>query len=444
MSGDTTQAPRFSPESIQVTNGHISSPPLSWDEVVLGDIATYYGGLTGKTKDDFGGDGKPFVPYSNVFANAALDPDSLDRVALGVGETQKRVQYGDILITGSSETLQEAGMSSVVLHDPGELYLNSFCFGVRVTSPGILDPEFAQYLFRSQNVRRGIVHFAQGTTRFNLSKRELMKLRLTLPSIPEQREIARVLGAWNRALADLDALLDAKRERARGLAQRLLAGQARQPEFVQSPEAQPSRIGDLPADWQYVRIGDVAEEVKRRNKRGEDLPVLSCTKYDGLVDSLSYFGKQVFGDDTSSYRVVSRGEFAYATNHIEEGSIGYQDIYPAGLVSPIYTVFKTSERVDDGFLYRLVKSETYRQLFEAWTNSSVDRRGSLRWKDFSLIRIPLPSVKEQRQIAAVLDAAEAEIGALSDQRDALAIQKKGLMQRLLTGEIRVPASSLAD
>ena len=172
---------------------------------------------------------------------------------------------------------------------------------------------------------------------------------------------------------------------------------------------------------------------------GRDLPVLSCTKYDGLVDSLTYFGRQIFSEDTSTYKVVRRHQFAYATNHIEEGSIGYQDLYDEALISPMYTVFATAPGVDDRFLYALLKTEMYRQIFERSTSASVARRGSLRWNEFARIHVPLPSLAEQTAIVDVLHACDQEIALLSRKLTLLQQQKQGLMQQLLTGKVRLSA-----
>ena len=187
-----------------------------------------------------------------------------------------------------------------------------------------------------------------------------------------------------------------------------------------------------------MEIGKIAREVSTLNDNDDDLPILSCTKHDGLVDSLNYFDKKVFSHDTSKSKIVLRGQFAYATNHIEEGSIGYQDLVPAGLVSPIYTVFQTNaKKVDDGYFYKLLKTEKLRQIFSANTNASVDRRGSLRWKDFARIHIPVPPLDEQREINAALDHAKQEIALLHAEVKALKQQKRGLMQKLLTGQWRL-------
>ena len=149
------------------------------------------------------------------------------------------------------------------------------------------------------------------------------------------------------------------------------------------------------------------------------------------------FGKKVYSDDTSNYRMVLRGEFAYATNHIEEGSIGYQNLCDAGLVSPIYTVFKATEEVDDTYLFRVLKSPLLVHIYRANTSSSVARRGSLRYDEFSAIHIWLPCKKEQTAIANILYTCDEELRLLRSQRTAIDQQKRGLMQRLLTGKIRV-------
>lgn len=271
----------------------------------------------------------------------------------------------------------------------------------------------------------------------NISQESVLRMVLPVPPHEEQCRIAQLLGEWESAIEKTEQLIAAKLRRNEVLSNRLLFGHAR----FGAGNTQKIRAlhwFSAPSDWQVVEIGKIAREVSALNGSDDGLPVLSCTKYDGLVDSLEYFDKQVFSHDTSKYKVVGRGQFAYATNHIEEGSIGYQDFVDAGLVSPIYTVFQSdAKRINDGYFYKLLKTEKLRQIFSARTNSSVDRRGSLRWKDFARIHIPLPPLDEQREINAVLDDARREIVLLQTEVKALKQQKRGLMQKLLTGQWRV-------
>ena len=194
----------------------------------------------------------------------------------------------------------------------------------------------------------------------------------------------------------------------------------------------------IPDDWDFLSIESIAEQFTKKNSDENDYPVLSCSKYVGFVDSLKYFKKKVYSDNTSGYKIIEHGCFGFPSNHIEEGSIGYQNLYEAGLVSPIYTVFKAKNKlVNDLFLYKLLKTEHYRQIFAAATNASVDRRGSLRWKEFSKIKIMLPSLKEQQKIVSVLSAADREVETLQQKLEFIKQEKKALMQQLLTGKRRV-------
>lgn len=155
-----------------------------------------------------------------------------------------------------------------------------------------------------------------------------------------------------------------------------------------------------------VQLGNFAEEVSRRATSDAKLPVYSVTKHKGFVPSLEYFKKQVFSRDTKGYKVVEPGEIAYATIHLDEGSIG---VCPAAsLISPMYTVFKVDEtQVDVNYLGRLLKSPRALSIYATLGKGSVHRRASISFDRLSKIRVPLPSFAEQRRITTILDKADA-------------------------------------
>jgi type I restriction enzyme S subunit len=271
----------------------------------------------------------------------------------------------------------------------------------------------------------------------NITKSDIMDFGILLPPLPEQERLGEILSGTDHLITLTDSLLALRLEYKRGLIQQLVTGKMRFKEFVKGGKKVKTRYGDFPEDWSQVHISDIADEAGKKNGGGRELPVLSCTKHRGLVNSLEYFGKRIFSEDTSTYRIVERGDFAYATNHIEEGSIGYQNLHDAALISPMYTVFRTKPGVDHEFFWKLIKTELYRHIFEVNTSGSIARRGALRWDEFALIKVFLPTVPEQKRIAAVLNICDEEIKLLEKQLDALKEQKRGLMQKLLTGEIRV-------
>jgi type I restriction enzyme S subunit len=244
------------------------------------------------------------------------------------------------------------------------------------------DVRFLGYFLRCENhrLRNCVTTAGHGTGRLPLVRVD-RGISNTSPPLHEQRKIADILGTWDEALENLDVLISAKDRRKQALMQQLLTGKRRLKEFDESKGlTKRDRFGIYPADWNRRELGEITCEVSARNADCGNMPVLSCAKHHGLVPSEEYFGKKIYADDTSTsnYRVVRRSEFAYATNHIEEGSLGYQDICDAGLVSPIYTVFKTTAEVDDTYLYRVLKSPLLIHLYRVNISASVDRRGSLR------------------------------------------------------------------
>lgn len=286
---------------------------------------------------------------------------------------------------------------------------------------------------------RNIINFLsrQGAGRYKLNKAGLEKLPILLPPLPEQKKIATILSTWDEAIATTEKLLANSERIKKSLDQLLLTGISRTSSFKGRGHAQ-TRYGQIPDDWRFVQIGEVAQPLSQRNNERKETPVLSCSKHVGFVHSLAYFKKKVYSDDTSNYIEVPRGAFGFPSNHIEEGSIGYQDIVDLGIVSPIYTVFKTNGEVNDHYLFKLLKTEHYRQIFSAATNSSVDRRGNLRWKEFAKIHVPLPTLAEQNAISDRIKAAEQICESHALQLESLKRQKSALMQQLLTGKRRVP------
>ena len=163
-----------------------------WELKSLGEIGETFNGLSGKNKDNFG-KGKPYIQYKQIFDSSRVQLENCGLVEISKSENQNSVRYGDVFFTISSETSNEIGMSSVLLDKVSEVYLNSFCFGYRLLSFQILHPLFSSYLFRSSIFRNKIVKLAQGSTRYNMSKVELMKLTISLPCEKEQTSISQFL-----------------------------------------------------------------------------------------------------------------------------------------------------------------------------------------------------------------------------------------------------------
>jgi len=407
--------------------------PPNWKIVKLKEIGTFTKG-SGITKSDLIDDGVPCIRYGEIYTtHDFIIKKFYSFINSKIAQSSKRIFAGDILFAGSGETAEEIG-KCVAYIGSDEAYAGGDIVILRVEQG---DPKFLGFLLNHDIANQQKSKLGQGHSVVHIYSSHLENIIIPFPSLPEQRKIAEILSTWDEAIAKTEQLIAALRQRKKGLMQRLLNGQVRFPGFEKSKEKKTTKYGEIPVDWNYVSISEIAHQISLKNSKKNNLPVLSCTKYDGLVDSLKYFGRQIYSDDTSTYKIVKRNQFAFATNHIEEGSIGYQNVYDQALISPMYTVFETNVKIDDGYLYKLLKTELYRHIFEVNTSASVARRGSLRWNVFEQIKIPLPSLEEQRVISKVLDACTQEIDQTKTYLEALNKQKKGLMQQLLTGKVRV-------
>lgn len=192
------RGPQSPKDAEALADAEVLEAYLEWEEKRLGEVFNSYNGLTGKTKENFGF-GKPYIKYTQVFNNSKIDIQNFDFVEINDDDNQNSVEFGDAFFTVSSETPHEVGMSSVLLDKVNDVYLNSFCFGIRPKSKN-LNPLYYRYFFRSKNFRKEVVKLAQGSTRYNMSKVEFMKIIIQIPSLPEQQKIADFLSAIDESI----------------------------------------------------------------------------------------------------------------------------------------------------------------------------------------------------------------------------------------------------
>jgi type I restriction enzyme S subunit len=197
----------------------------TWETVRLLDVGSTYGGLTGKSKDDFRTGTATFVTFMEVMAGIRLRGTRLERVHVGPEERQNHVLRGDVLFNGSSETPDEVALAAVVDYDPSpRTYLNSFCFGYRLKRHDRIDPTFLAHFFRARQGRDLIAALAQGATRYNIAKTKLMATELVLPPVDEQQAVVKALSSAEDELDILVARLAKARAVKQGMMQQLLSG----------------------------------------------------------------------------------------------------------------------------------------------------------------------------------------------------------------------------
>jgi len=198
-----------------------------WEVKRLGEIGYTYGGLTGKSKVDFGHGSARYITFMNIMTNVLISPNGFENVDVSASENQNRTVQGDLFFNGSSETPEEVGMCSLLAEEFENLYLNSFCFGFRLRDHQAASGLYLAYYFRSSSGRELLSSLAQGATRYNLSKRALMAVQVKLPTSEEQTAIAEVLADMDADLAALEAQAAKARAVKQGMMQELLTGRVR-------------------------------------------------------------------------------------------------------------------------------------------------------------------------------------------------------------------------
>ena len=179
----------------------------------LGEIGTTVSGLRGKSKHDFTEGNAPYISYVDIYKNPGIDFIPEKRVKVEASENQSAVKLGDVLVTGSSETRNQCGMTAVITSQPSvSIYVNSFCFIWR-PNPGIdLDPHFAKHLFRGRAFRDQVIQTANVVTRQNISKPKFLAIEIPLPPVMVQRKIASILNEFEKLEAELETELKAELE----------------------------------------------------------------------------------------------------------------------------------------------------------------------------------------------------------------------------------------
>jgi type I restriction enzyme S subunit len=259
-------------------------------------------------------------------------------------------------------------------------------------------------------------------------REDVMRLKLSMPPLEEQKKITAILGAWNEGIEKLEGLVSAQRQRSLGLRQQLLSGRARFQEFRGEP-------------WRAVRIGLLLAERDRYVAWSDDVAYRFASirrRSGGLFDRGTFFGREVKtkvlkllepGDFVISKRQVVHGAWAMVTKPFE--GFGVSDEYDV-------LVNRDPKALDMRFFNYLSQTRRLWHMAFLAANGVHIEKLIFDFDDFAKekVRIP-PTVQEQAKIVDVLSTCDREIGLLERQLDAAKEQKRGLMQKLLTGEVRV-------
>lgn len=252
------------------------------------------------------------------------------------------------------------------------------------------------------------VHFSQ-----------FLEFNLPMPVLRERKEISRILGAFNKKIHLQEKLIENKNEQKKYIMEKLLSGEKRLPGFN--------------LEWQTRKLSYFFSERSEANAINCEL--LSITG-SGIIPRSEIEGKDNSSEDKSKYKKIYVGDIGYNTMRMWQGVSAYSQ--HEGIVSPAYTILKPKDNADAKFFAYLFKTPSIVFLFYRYSQGLVDDTRNLKFENFKKIKVNVPTDREeQKAISKILSQVDKEIELLEQQLEQIKLEKKAMMQLLLTGIVRV-------
>jgi type I restriction enzyme S subunit len=403
------------------------TPPKGWNWASISDVAK----LSFSSVDKKSVEGEKAVRlcnYMDVFYNRRIR-EGMPFMASTASDTDIKkftINKDDVVLTKDSETPEEIAFAAVI----DEQIENLVC-GYHLA---VLRPDKAkvtgEYLMSAINFHPNhhqFVRLANGATRFGLGIDSLNNALIPLPPLDEQRKIAEILRTWDEAIETAEAELKAKQERKRWLMDKLLVG-----------------------DWAVKKLDDLFE----LEGSGIDKVILQGEQVVPLVNYMDAYRKRILepSDITAQTSVspadlsrckLKRGDIVLTPSSETPDDIAHSaliDFEPGDAVHS-YHLFRLRARSDSAIIHDFraffLNHISVRKQFIRICSGTT--RFTLTLPGVRGIKVSLPPAEHQKYAAAVLGDATSQELLASQRIETLRAQKRGLMQKLLTGEVRVAA-----
>jgi len=399
--------------------------PDEWGIGSLGDIASVF--LSNVDKKSNSNEVDVFLcNYTDVYYNDYIKPDiDFMKATASKREIEKyKLRSGDVIITKDSETKEDIAVSAVVKEELPNLICGYHLAIIRPKKNRICN-EYLNKLFRLPIIRYSFSKLANGVTRFGLTLSAINNALIPLPTLPEQIKIAEILYIWDEAIEQSRKLIEAKKRHKKALMQQLLTGKR----LYRSYEYD---------NWNVQLLGDLVERVSRPIPKPQN-PYLSIgirSHGNGTFQKMVEQPEKVMMD--TLYRIESNDLIVNITFAWEGAIAIVSEQDSGGLVShrfPTYRFRKTEADID--FFRNLILTKRFIWDLGLISPGGAGRNRVLSQKDFLKLKVFVPLVAVQKEIGEILAAADKELHLCEDYLKALEKQKCGLMQKLLTGKVRV-------
>ena len=287
------------------------------------------------------------------------------------------------------------------------------------------DSDFVCQIIKSDSFIAHTMVGAKGVKMPRGDKNMILDYPLCVPALAEQRRIAACLSALDEMHFAANSKLEQLKVYKIGLMQNLFPAPGKALPDYRFPEFKNDK------EWTTSILGAVTKVVNRRNKGNRVLPVYSISNKRGFILQSEQFDGVDSNDrgyDISAYKIVTSNLFAYNPARINVGSWGYSDSIKEGLISSLYVCFKCTDELADDFLKCFLDSYSFQRAVDNNVEGGI--RSYLFYENFARIKIPIPSMLEQKKVASCIISANSLIELYSERVEVLLSYKKALMQRL--------------
>lgn len=398
-----------------------------WEEEEIGFHYDFKNGLN-KGKEYFGY-GTPIVNFTDVYNKRGITSDELKgRVNLKQSEIENfKVNQGDIFFTRTSETIEEIGFPSVMLDSPIDTVFSGFVLRARAIDKDPLALLFKQYAFYTDSFRSEMIKKSSMTTRALTSGTAINKMKFHYPAnLLEQSKI----GAFFQKVDSLITLHQRKHDKLTTVKKAMLEKMFPK-EGADVPEV---RFKEFTEPWKEKKLNDIANKVIEKNASKEYVETFTNSAEFGIISQRDYFDKDISNSENiGGYYIVRPGDFVYnprISTLAPVGPVNLNKIGRTGIMSPLYTVFRT-KNINNIFLDYFFKTERWHpfMFYHGDTGARADRF-SIKDSVFIELPIPYPSVQEQLKIGTYFFHLDSLITLQLRELDKLKSIKKACLDKM--------------
>jgi type I restriction enzyme S subunit len=386
--------------------------PLEWEVKELQDISRFINGKAFKQEELLECGKYKVLRVGNVFSNGSWYFSDLEL------SEEKYVFHGDLMYAWSATFGPKFWQ--------GEKTIFHYHIWKVIANEKVLK-NFLYYFLLNDAER--LLNSKQGGTMFHITKGDMEKQKINVPPLSEQKAIADCLSTWDKAIEKLNQLIAQKELRKKGLMQELLTGK--------------KRLSGFDGEWEAIKLKDVFERVTRKNSK-VNTNVVTISAQRGFVRQKDFFKKTIASDILDNYFLVNRGEFCYNksySNGYPWGATKRLNDFEKAVVTTLYICFgiKNEDKNSGDFFEQYFNANLLDTGLTKIAHEGGRAHGLLNVtpSDFFNLKLAVPDYNEQVAIAKVLQSADKEIQLLKNKLEQLKMQKKGLMQVLLTGKKRL-------